>query len=276
MKRLGWAGGPRAGVLAALLCLPLAAGSCSGDARGAGATSVDDGVGGGSEVLVFAASSLTEAFGETGRRFEEANPTATIRFVFGPSDALAAQINNGAPADVFASASETWMEAVRDQPPGVSDEGTFARNRLVIITPPDDPAGIASLEDLGEPGVKLVLAAEDVPAGTYAREALDGVGVAEGAAANVVSNEEDVKAVVQKIVLGEADAGIVYVTDVTTDVEPSVRAVPIPRADNVIATYPIAVVASSEHGSLAGSFVEYLRSRDGQEILRSYGFLPPP
>jgi molybdate transport system substrate-binding protein len=272
MRGIGRAGGARAGILALLLCLT---GACSGDDPGSGTAQADDGAGGGTEVLVFAASSLTEAFGETGRRFEEANPTATARFVFGPSDALAAQINNGAPADVFASASETWMEAVHDQPPGVSAEGTFARNRLVIITPPDDPAGISSLEDLGEPGVKLVLGAEDVPAGTYAREALDGVGVAGQAEANVVSNEEDVKAVVQKVVLGEADAGIVYVTDLTTDVESSVRAVPIPRADNVIATYPIAVVASSEHATLAGTFVEYVRSPDGQDVLRSYGFLPP-
>jgi molybdate transport system substrate-binding protein len=275
MRGIEWAGGARAGILASLLSLTLAAGACSADDPGSGAARADDGAGGGSEVLVFAASSLTEAFGETGRRFEEANPTATVRFVFGPSDALAAQINNGAPADVFASASETWMEAVHDQPPGVSAEGTFGRNRLVIITPPDDPAGISSLEDLGEPDVKLVLAAEDVPAGTYAREALDGVGVAQQAEANVVSNEEDVKAVVQKVVLGEADAGIVYVTDLTTDVESSFRAVPIPRADNVIATYPIAVVASSEHATPAGTFVAYVRSPDGQEVLRSYGFLPP-
>lgn len=271
----GWAGRARAGILPSLLCLVLAAGACSMDDPGSGAARADDGAGDGTEVLVFAASSLTEAFGETGRRFEHANPTATVRFVFGPSDALAAQINNGAPADVFASASETWMKAVHDQPPGVRAEGAFARNRLVIITPPDDPARISLLEDLGEPGVKLVLAAEDVPAGTYAREALDGVGVAGQAEANVVSNEEDVKAVVQKVVLGEADAGIVYVTDLTTDVESSVRAVPIPRADNVIATYPIAVVASSEHATPAGTFVAYVRSPDGQEVLRSYGFLPP-
>ncbi len=267
--------GLRAGALAALLCLPLAAGGCSGDEPGSGTTAHDREGDGESELLVFAASSLAEAFEETGLRFEEANPTATVRFVLGPSDALATQINNGAPADVFASASETWMKAVHDRAPGVADEGTFAHNRLVIITPPDDPADIASLEDLGEPGVKLVLAAEDVPAGTYAREALDGAGVAEGAGANVVSNEEDVKAVVQKIVLGEADAGIVYVTDLTTDVESSVRAVPIPRADNVIATYPIAVVASSDQLRLASAFVEYVRGPHGQAILRSYDFLPP-
>jgi molybdate transport system substrate-binding protein len=168
------------------------------------------------------------------------------------------------------------MEVVSDQGPGVSADGVFARNRLVIITPPDDPAGIASLEDLGTPGLKLVLAAEDVPAGTYAREALQGVGVGEGAAANVVSNEEDVKAVVQKIVLGEADAGIVYATDLTADVESSVRAVAIPRSDNVIATYPIGVVASSEQDALARSFVEYVRGREGRGILHSYHFLPPP
>jgi molybdate transport system substrate-binding protein len=276
VKRVAAAGGLRVGVLASLLSLSLAAGSCSIASSGTGATAVDGGADGGDEVLVFAASSLTEAFAEIGRRFEEANPSATIRFVFGPSDALAAQINNGAPAAVFASASEAWMKTVRDGEPGVTAEAAFARNRLVLITPADNPARIASLEDLGRPGVKLVLPGEDVPAGAYAREALARAGIAEPAAANVVSNEEDVKAVVQKIILGEADVGIVYVTDVTADIEPAVATVFLPRADNVIATYPIAVVAGSEQRGTAASFVAYVRGRGGQDVLRSSGFLPPP
>jgi molybdate transport system substrate-binding protein len=273
VRRAAADGGLPVTILATLLCLSVAGGSCSMASPGAGATAVG---GGGDEVLVFAASSLTEAFAGIGRRFEEGNPSATIRFAFGPSDALATQINNGAPADVFASASEAWMRTVREHGPGVTAEAAFARNRLVIITPPDDPAHIASLEDLGRPGVKLVLAGEDVPAGAYAREALSRAGVAERAAANVVSNEEDVKAVVQKIILGEADAGIVYATDVTTEVEPSVRTVSLPRAADVIATYPIAVVARGERRGTAASFVAYVLGPEGQGVLRSSGFLPPP
>lgn len=227
------------------------------------------------EITVFAAASLTEAFAEIGEAFEAEHEGVTVTFSFGPSDGLAAQIREGAPADVFASASPTWMNDVEENGPGVTDRADFARNRLVLITPADDPADIDSLEDLAKLGVKLVLAAEDVPVGGYAREVLSKAAISDAAAANVVSNEEDVKAVVQKVLLGEADAGIVYVTDLTVETEPQLDAIEIPDDVNVIATYPIAVIAGSPNADLAQSFVDHVLS-DGQETLRVYNFLAPP
>ena len=223
-------------------------------------------------LTVFAAASLTEAFTQIASDFESANPGSQVRLSFGPSDGLATQIQEGAPAQVFASASPTWMSAVAEDP-GVTDRTDFARNLLVVITPADDPAGIGSLEDLGEPGVKLVLGAEGVPVGVYAREMLANAGVADAALANVVSNEDDVKGVVQKVALGEADAGVVYRTDVTGQVEGDVRTVAIPDEVNVVATYPIAVVAGAG-SELAAVFVDHVLG-PGQERLRAAGFLPP-
>ena len=224
-------------------------------------------------LTVLAAASLTEAFGRIGERFEVAGPCVHVRFSFGPSDGLATQILEGSPADVFASASPTWMDVVVEDGPGIQDRVDFARNSLVVITPADDTTTVRSLDDLANVGAKLVLAAEGVPAGDYAREILANAGITDGALANVVSNEEDVKGVVQKILLGEADAGIVYRTDVTEGVRSQVRTVEIPEDVNVIATYPIAVIASTENPDQAGAFVDFVLG-DGQEILRSFGFLP--
>ncbi|MDP9329829.1 MAG: molybdate ABC transporter substrate-binding protein [Actinomycetota bacterium] len=225
-------------------------------------------------ITVLAASSLTEAFGELGDEFETAHPGISVSFSFGPSDGLAQQIDQGSPADVFASASTKWMDDVEQNGPGVSGRADFAGNRLVVIVPKDDPAGIEKFTDLSKEGVKLVLAAEGVPVGDYAREALDNAGIAAQADANIVSNEEDAKAVVQKVLLGEADAGIVYVTDVTPEVAPDMRAIAIPDDVNVIATYPIAVVAGSANPDLAKEFEDLVLSSDGQSVLRSHGFLP--
>jgi molybdate transport system substrate-binding protein len=225
-------------------------------------------------LTVLAAASLSEAFERIGRDFELRHDEVTVRFSFGPSDGLAAQIQEGAPADAFASASPSWMDAV-EKDPGVEHRVDFARNRLVVITPADDPAGISSIDDLARPGVKVVLAAQGVPAGDYARRILENVGIWREAGANVVSNEEDVKGVVQKVALGEADAGIVYVTDVTPNVEDDVREIAIPDDVNVTAAYPIAVVAGSAHPDLAASFVAYVASERGGAVLSSFGFLPP-
>jgi molybdate transport system substrate-binding protein len=222
-------------------------------------------------LTVLAAASLTEAFGSIGRSFD---PCVDVRFSFGASDELAQQIQAGSPADVFASASAAWMDAVAKDP-GVEDAVAFARNRLVVITPPDDPAHIGSIADLARPGVKLVLAATGVPAGDYARQIFENAGIAKPALANVVSNEEDVKGVVQKVVLGEADAGVVYVTDVTPDVRPQVRKIRIPDDVNVVATYPIAVVATTTDRPLAARFVRYVSGPSARATLASFGFLPP-
>ena len=228
----------------------------------------------GGEITVLAAASLTESFTQIAQDFQTANPGTKVNLSFGASDALAAEIDQESPTDVFASASPKWMDDVEQHGPGVTNRQDFAKNRLVVIVPADNPAGIQSIDDLAGDGVELVLAAEDVPVGTYARQALDNAGIADAAGANVVSNEDDVKAVVQKVALGEADAGIVYQTDVTAAVKDKVTAIPIADDVNVIATYPIAVVKTAPNASLAASFEAYVLG-PGQAVLQSFGFLPP-
>jgi molybdate transport system substrate-binding protein len=158
--------------------------------------------------------------------------------------------------------------------PGVEARTDFATNRLVIITPKDDPAGISSIADLAKPSVQLVLGAEGVPVGDYAREALDNADVLEPALANLVSNEQDDAAVVAKITAGEADAAIVYASDVASGAD--VRAVDIPTSVNVVATYPIAIVASSFQPDLGQAFIDAVTGPDGQATLKAFGFGPPP
>lgn len=224
-------------------------------------------------ITVFAAASLTEAFTEIGRQFERRDEGVRVDFNFGPSDGLAAQLEQGSPVDVFASASPAWMDHVARRGPGVIGRRTFARGELVVIVPAANPAGIDSLRDVAEPGVQLVLGAEGVPAGEYARRVLRNAGIEETALANVVSNAEDVKAVVNLIVLGEADAGIVYRTDVTEDLASRVGVVDIPAEMNVVASYPIAVMADSKSPALAGRFVDYVLN-EGQRTLSAFGFHP--
>ncbi|HEY7401209.1 MAG TPA: molybdate ABC transporter substrate-binding protein [Actinomycetota bacterium] len=226
------------------------------------------------ELTVFAASSLTAAFTQIGTDFEAANPGTIVTFNFGPSDGLARQIESEGAADVFASASGTWMDDVQDKV-GVSGRTDFAKNRLIVITPSDNPANIQSFDDLATPGVQVVLAAEGVPVGDYARQALDGAGIAKDVLKNVVSNEADDASVVAKIIAGEADAAIVYSSDVTEQVSPDVQAVEIPDDVNVIATYPIAVVTGAPEPDLGGSFVTFVTSTEGQATLATFGFLPP-
>jgi molybdate transport system substrate-binding protein len=227
-----------------------------------------------STLTVFAASSLTAAFNRIGSDFTAANPGITVTFNFGSSTDLASQIESEGTADVFASASGTAMDAVASDP-GVTDRTNFATNRLVIITPPDDPAGIASVADLAKPGVQLVLAAKGVPVGDYARQALTSAGLLSEATQNVVSNEDDDASVVAKITSGEADAGIVYVSDVATAGN-AVRSVTIPTAVNVVASYPIAVMAGSTQIQAATSFLNEVIGATGQATLKDFGFGPAP
>jgi molybdate transport system substrate-binding protein len=245
-------------VLDVVVAVGLFAGACGG--------------GGASELTVAAAASLTAAFTEIGADFEQETGTAVV-FTFGPSDGLAMQIVEGAPVDVFASASPSWMDTVAERGPGIDARTDFARNRLAVLVPADNPAGIDRLDDLAEDGVQLVLAAEGVPAGDYAREVLDDAGIADPVLANVVSNEEDVAAVVTKLLTGEADAGIAYVTDVTAELADRISLVDIPDRVNVVATYPIAVVGDSDQSELAKRFVQYV-SGPGQDVLARHGFLP--
>jgi molybdate transport system substrate-binding protein len=226
------------------------------------------------EIVVSGAASLTAAFTDIGTAFEAANPDSRVVFTFGPSDGLATQIVEGAPVDVFASASPTWMDVVEEDGPGVAERTDFATNSLAILVPIDNPAGIGALEDLARPGVRLVLAAEGVPAGDYAREVLRDAGLQDHVLPNIVSNEEDVASVVTKVVSGDADAGIAYVTDATSALEGSLAVVPIPAGVNVVATYPIAVIATSGDADLAQRFVEFVLG-PGREILDDYGFGQP-
>ncbi|HEU4354199.1 MAG TPA: molybdate ABC transporter substrate-binding protein [Actinomycetota bacterium] len=259
-------------LMALMVCASLSLAACSDSEPGSGGPTGST-AGQERELVVSAAASLTDAFGDIGAAFEEANPGVTVTYNFGPSDGLATQINEGAPVDVFASASPAWMDVVQDEGPGVTGRTDFARNEMAVIVPTDNPAGIGSLEDLANEGVKLVLAAEGVPAGDYAREVLDNAGIADAALANVVSNAEDVRSVVTTVASGEADAGMVYVTDVTADVAEQVSLNEIPDDVNVLATYPIAVVVGTEQPELAGAFLELVLG-DGQSTLAAYGFLP--
>lgn len=227
------------------------------------------------ELTVAAAASLTAAFTDVGAAFNDAHAEARVSFTFGPSDGLATQIVEGAPVDVFASASPTWMDLVATGGPGVIGRTDFARNRLAIVVPADNPAGIERIDDLASEGVQLVLAAQGVPAGDYARQILENAGIADAALANVVSNEEDVALVMTKVLSGDADAGIAYVTDVTTELADRVALIEIPDDVNVIATYPIAIVNGTEETDLARAFIDFVLG-PGRTILAGYGFLGPP
>ena len=233
-------------------------------------------------LTVFAAASLTDVFGEVATAFTAANPGVTVVFNFAGSNQLATQIGAGAPADVFASAHRSQMDAavkaghVDDSAPQI-----FVTNRLVIVVPADNPAGLVELTDLARPGIILVLAAREVPAGQYTLEFLDkasaavGIGATfgEDVLANVVSYEENVRSVLNKVALGEADAGVVYTSDAMT--EPGVAIIGIPDALNVPAEYPIAVLNDSVHGDEAAAFVAFVLGPEGQAILTRDGFGAP-
>ncbi|HYN88106.1 MAG TPA: molybdate ABC transporter substrate-binding protein [Ardenticatenaceae bacterium] len=235
------------------------------------------------ELVVFTASSLTEAFTRLGEQFEADHPGVTVAFNFAGSQRLAQQLAQGARADVFASASQAPMDAAIEAghvAPGSVQ--VFVRNRLVVIYPVDNPAGITTPQDLARPGVRLVLAAAEVPVGQYSLEFLDkatqagvfGASFKDAVLGNVVSYEENVRAVLSKVALGEADAGIVYSSDVSGEGSAEVGRVTIPVELNVIASYPIAPVSDSASPELARAFVELVLSPRGQEVLAQYGFIP--
>lgn len=255
--------------VAAGIALVLAAAACSSS------TTTTSPAGGTTQLNVFAAASLTDAFTKIGQDFEAANPETKVVYNFGSSTDLATQIGSEGTADVFASASGTAMDTVQSTP-GVSGRQDFATNSLVIITPPDNPANIQSIMDLANPGVKLVLAEEGVPVGDYARESLDKAGISKEALANVVSNESDDAAVVAKVTSGDADAAVVYTSDIAAATGNDVNPVQIEDKYQVIATYPIAVVTGGADPTGAQSFVQYIMGSDGQATLKTFGFGPPP
>jgi molybdate transport system substrate-binding protein len=262
-------------VFYAILVLILLAG-CAGPARTPAAQPIT--------LTVMAAASLTDAFGEIGMQFEAEHPGVTVQFNFASSHQLAQQIIESAPADVFASANQKQMQVVVDAGKIAADAVTpFASNRLVVIYPKDNPAGLADLAGLSTDGLKLILAAKEVPVGQYSLDFLDkaaadpafGADYKDVVLANVVSYEENVKSVLTKVSLGEADAGIVYTSDISSGAAEQVGNIDIPDALNVIAVYPIAAINDSAASEMAQAFVEYVASAEGQAVLAKYGFAPP-
>jgi len=219
-----------------------------------------------SSITVFAAASLTDAFGEIGDVFMEDNKNLEAEFNFLASSDLATQIIEGAPADVFASADETNMDNVVAEELA-TDPLVFVENRLSIAVQQGNPKSIATLEDLENQDLVVVLCNEECPAGRYALEIFDNAGVT----VEADSLEADVRGVLTRVGLGEADAGLVYLTDIEAD--PEVEGVEIPEDVNVIATYPIAPIEGAPQA--ASDFVEFVLSEAGQQILSEYGFQIP-
>ena len=218
-------------------------------------------------ISVFGAASLTSSFKAMGASYQQAHPGVTVQFNFAGSPTLVAQIEQGAQADVFASADTTNMDKLKGDGFTAGTPQVFAHNQLEIVVAPGNPKGITGLADLAKPGVIYISEAATVPAGKYALQALAKAGVT----VTPRSLETDVKSLVGKIELGEADAGIVYTTDVKA-AGSQVLGVPIPDADNVIATYPIVAVRGSRNAAVADDFIAYVLSAAGQAALASFGF----
>jgi molybdate transport system substrate-binding protein len=254
------------GVLICVTALALAA--CGGSASSASRSVAASGSPSGG-ITVFAAASLTQSFTTIGSAFEAAHPGARVTFNYGASSALAQQITQGAPADVFASASPTNMQQVIDGK-AANDSTVFARNVLEIAVPPSNPARVTALADLGKPEVKVVLCQPQVPCGGLAQTILGKADVT----VKPVSLEADVKATLAKVQLGEADAALVYVTDVAAAGD-KVRGIEIPADVNAATTYPIAALTESRNAGLAQAFVAYVLSSAGQAELRKAGFEAP-
>lgn len=265
--------------LLSILAIPflMSAHACGGDGSAtpapspaAGAVSPVSG-----EIRVFAASSLTDAFTAAGERFTEANPSARVVFNFGSSSALATQIKEGAPADLFAAASPAQAATLGSA--AVRTE-IFATNNLAVAVPTNSK--LQAYRDLANPGLKLVLASKDVPAGQYARESLrlasapaaQGIDFQQRVLSNLKSEEVNVRAALAKVQLGEADAAIVYTTDIAAG--SGVRAITIPAEYNVVAEYPLSLLAHAKNSAGAAAFAAYLLSSEGQTVLKEFGFGP--
>ncbi len=235
-------------------------------------------------LTIFAAASLTEAFNEMKTEIEAANPGTSITLNFAGSSALRTQILQGAQPDVFASADQANMDPVVKAGDISGDTSIFAENRLVVLIPKDNPGNIKNLKDLANPGLKIVLAQQQVPVGNYARQALDklsadpayGSDFKSKVLANLASNELNVKDVVAKVQLGEADAGIVYKTDASSADQSKVTTIDIPDQYNILAQYPIGVVKGASNSNGANAFIQYLLSPAGQAVMNKYGFVSPP
>ncbi|QIY72313.1 molybdate ABC transporter substrate-binding protein [Streptomyces sp. RLB1-33] len=221
-------------------------------------------------VTVFAAASLKESFTTLGKEFEKANPGTKVTFNFGGSDTLAASITGGAPADVFAAASPKTMAIVTDKKDAATTPATFVRNQLEIATLPGNPDKVASLKDLTKSGLKVVLCDKTVPCGAAAQKALD----ASKLKLTPASYEQDVKSALTKVELKEADAAVVYKTDVKAAGD-KVEGVEFPESAKAINDYPIALLKDAPTPEAAKAFIALVQSAEGQKVLTAAGFLQP-
>jgi molybdate transport system substrate-binding protein len=266
-------------VLACVLLIVLGLASCGGGSSGSSGSGGGGGEQGGT-LTILAASSLTDAFGQLGNTFEKQNPGTTVKASFGASSDLLAQIQQGAPADVFASAATEEMNTAEKDGLLSGKPEVFVKNREVIMVPKDNPANINSLEDMAKPDIKLVLAAKDVPAADYAVEILGkankvyGPNFEKDVLSNVVSREADVRASVNRVVIGDADATFGYASDYTPDISDKVKVIPIPPKLNIIATYPIAALKDAKGQDLAKKWVDLVTSGEGQKVLKKWNFEP--
>ncbi|HZB84780.1 MAG TPA: molybdate ABC transporter substrate-binding protein [Rubrobacteraceae bacterium] len=256
-----------------LLFFVSSVGGCGGNSGGQGGQQETDG----STLTVLAASSLTDAFGELERRFEERNPNVDVQTSFASSSELLAQIRQGAPADVFASADGAKMDAALKEGL-VREPKIFARNRPVVIVSTDNPAGIQEFRDLAGAYARMVLAEDGVPIAEYAKEVLANADAAYGGNFEqrvfdkIVSREANVRASANRVALGEADATFVYQSDVATDIRNRVQVIQIPENLNMLATYHIATIEQSQNPELAQRWVDLVLSDEGQGVLEGHGF----
>lgn len=233
------------------------------------------------QLQIFAAASLTEAFTDLKAAYQRKHADITITYNFAGTQTLWQQMAQGATPDLFASADLAYMQQASEAGL-VEGSKIFAHNKLTVLLPASNPGHIQSLKDLARPGLKIDMAAASVPVGKYALEVLDklandpeyGPDYEKNVKANIVSQEENVKAVVQKVLLGEVDAGVVYATDVSSVDASKVTSLAIPDHANVIADYPLAVTKKSAHTREAQAFEDYILSPDGQATLQKYHFLP--
>ncbi|RAY13762.1 molybdate ABC transporter substrate-binding protein [Actinomadura craniellae] len=228
-----------------------------------------EGSAGGGKLTVFAAASLTETFTRLGKTFEQSHPGVKVTFNFGSSATLAQQITQGAPVDVFAAASPATMKTVTDAGLATAPT-TFARNKLQIAVPADNPAKIDALADLANPKVKVALCAKQVPCGAAAAKALDAAGLK----VTPVTYEQDVKATLTKVELGEVDAALVYATDVLAS-GGKVKGIAFPEADKAVNDYPIVTLTKAPAPDLAKRFVTLVLSTQGKDVLARAGFQAP-
>ena len=258
----------------ALLLTTACGGSGSSDGSDSASAGGSGGSGGGQklsgEVVVFAASSLTEAFGKLARDFEAAHPGVHMKFSFAGSSELAPQITSGAPADVFASASPTSMDDVVKAGATAGKPVLFARNRLEIAVPPDNPGNVKGLDDFARPELKIAVCAPEVPCGEAAQEIFD-IGHVK---AKPDTLEQEVKGVLTKVELGEVDAGLVYQSDVQVAGD-KVQGINFPEAAKAINDYPIATLADAPNPDAAKAWVRFVLSPHGQQTLENFGFKLP-